>query len=140
MQVCWWYDLVKKCLSIYSRCRGVVPVGARNAMAPTDFGRSVNPISTRVGRLSPPNNTGTPGFSNQFLQPWDAYLVLNLHKKSWAVSNLRWSTGYLMVDFFFRLFSYSTGSRPGYKYALGQYCGHWNFGSSLWPMVFTCIA
>ena len=30
------------------------------------FGRSFNPISTRVGggRLCPPNNTGTPGFSD----------------------------------------------------------------------------
>ena len=28
------------------------------------IGRSVNPISTRVGRLCPPNNTGTPGFSD----------------------------------------------------------------------------
>ena len=27
-----------------------------------DFGRSVNPISTKGGRLFPPNNTGTPGF------------------------------------------------------------------------------
>ena len=33
-------------------------------MAPPDFGRSVNPISTRWGRLCPPNNTGTPGFSD----------------------------------------------------------------------------
>ena len=28
-----------------------------------DFGRSVNPISTKGGRLCPPSNTGTPGFS-----------------------------------------------------------------------------
>ena len=34
--------------------------GARGAIANPDFGRSVNPISTR---LYPPNNTGTPGFS-----------------------------------------------------------------------------
>ena len=27
------------------------------------FGRSVNPISNKGGRLCPPNNTGTPGFS-----------------------------------------------------------------------------
>ena len=33
-------------------------------MAPPDFGRSVNPISTKGGRLCPPNNTGTPGFSD----------------------------------------------------------------------------
>jgi hypothetical protein len=28
------------------------------------FGRSDNPISTKGGRLCPPNNTGTPGFSD----------------------------------------------------------------------------
>ena len=28
------------------------------------FGRSVNPISTRGSREYPPNNTGTPGFSD----------------------------------------------------------------------------
>ena len=42
--------------------RGVVPGGA---MAPTDFGTSVNPISTREGgRLCPSNSAGTPGFSD----------------------------------------------------------------------------
>ena len=35
--------------------RGVVPGGAGSAMAPPDFGRSVNPISTRGDRLCPPN-------------------------------------------------------------------------------------
>jgi hypothetical protein len=30
----------------------------------TDFARSVNSISTREGRLCPPNNTGTPEFSD----------------------------------------------------------------------------
>ena len=33
-------------------------------MAPPDFGRSVNPISARGARLCPPNNTGTPRFSD----------------------------------------------------------------------------
>ena len=37
--------------------RGVVPGGA---MAPPDFGRSVNPISDYVHLIT----TGTPGFSN----------------------------------------------------------------------------
>ena len=41
--------------------RGVVPGGA---MAPPDFGTSVNPISAKGGRLCPPYNTGTPGFSD----------------------------------------------------------------------------
>ena len=44
--------------------RPVVPGGARVAMAPQYFGRSMNPISTRGSRLCPPNNSGTPGFSN----------------------------------------------------------------------------
>ena len=43
-------------------CRSVVPGDAGGAMAPSDF-RSVNHISTRGGRLCPPNNTGTPGLS-----------------------------------------------------------------------------
>ena len=40
--------------------------GCHPAMAPADFGRSVNPISTggRGGRLCQPNNTCTPGFSD----------------------------------------------------------------------------
>ena len=42
--------------------RPVVPGGAGGAMAPPDFGRLVNPISTKGGRLCPPNNAGTPGF------------------------------------------------------------------------------
>ena len=44
--------------------RGVVPRGAGGAMAPPDFGRLVNPISTKGDKLCPPNNTGTPGFSD----------------------------------------------------------------------------
>jgi hypothetical protein len=33
-------------------------------MASPGFGMSVSPILTRRRRLCPPNNTGTPGFSN----------------------------------------------------------------------------
>ena len=44
--------------------RPVVPGGAGGAMAPPDFGRWVNPISTKWGRLCPPNNTSTLGFSD----------------------------------------------------------------------------
>ena len=33
-------------------------------MEPPDFGRTVNPISTKGDRLCPPNNTDTPGFSD----------------------------------------------------------------------------
>ena len=43
--------------------RPVFPGGAGDAMAPPDIGRSVNPISTRRGRLCPTNITGTPVFS-----------------------------------------------------------------------------
>ena len=46
-----------------NKCRSVVPGDAGGAIAPPDFGRSVNPISTMRGRLCPPNNTGTPGLS-----------------------------------------------------------------------------
>ena len=44
--------------------RGVVPRCAGSAMAPPDFSRSVNPISTSGCRLCSPNNTGIPGFSD----------------------------------------------------------------------------
>ena len=44
--------------------KGVAPGVAKGAMAPPYFGRSVNPISTSGGSLCPPNNTGTPGFSD----------------------------------------------------------------------------
>ena len=33
--------------------RGVVPGGAGVAMAPPDFGRTINPISTRGGQIMP---------------------------------------------------------------------------------------
>ena len=42
--------------------RPVVPEGAGLAMAPPDFGRSVNPISTKGGRLCPPSNTSNPDY------------------------------------------------------------------------------
>ena len=48
---------------ILGNSRGVVPGGAGGAIAPPDFGRSVNLISTKGGRLCPPNNTDTHGFS-----------------------------------------------------------------------------
>ena len=44
--------------------RPVFPGDAGDVMAPPDFGRTVKPISTKVGRLCTPNNTGTPGFSD----------------------------------------------------------------------------
>ena len=49
-------------LQYYSR--GVVPGGAGVAMAPPDFGRSVNPISTRGTDYAHLISTGTPGFSD----------------------------------------------------------------------------
>ena len=36
------------------------PGGPGGPLAPPIFGRSVNPIQTRKGRLSPPITTGTP--------------------------------------------------------------------------------
>ena len=48
----------------YTYIRGVVPGDARGAMALPDFGRSVNPISIKGGRLCLPNNTGISGFSD----------------------------------------------------------------------------
>ena len=47
--------------------RPVVPRCAGGTMAPPDFGRSVNLISTKGSRLCPPNNynTGTPEFSDR---------------------------------------------------------------------------
>ena len=44
---------------ILSATAGVSSLGV-----PPDYGRSVNPISTKGGRLCPPNNTDTPGFSD----------------------------------------------------------------------------
>ena len=43
---------------------GVVPRGAGGAMALPDFGRSVNPISTRRTDYAHLITTGTPGFSD----------------------------------------------------------------------------
>ena len=44
--------------------RPVASRGAGGARAPPLFGRSVNPISTRGGTLSPPSSTCHPGFSD----------------------------------------------------------------------------
>ena len=60
-------DLAKQkalLLKVNMNYRPVVPGGAGGAMAPPDFGRSVNPISTKGGTLCPPNNTGNTGFSD----------------------------------------------------------------------------
>ena len=48
----------------YASCssRGVVLGGAGGAMVPPDFGRSVNPISTRGTDYAHLITTGTPGF------------------------------------------------------------------------------
>ena len=44
------------------RSRPVVPGGAGGSMAPPDFGRSVNLISTRVTDYAHLITAGTPGF------------------------------------------------------------------------------
>ena len=56
--------LLNTASSRYSAGRPVVPEGAGGAIAPADFGRSVNPTSTKGDRLCPSNNTDTPGFSD----------------------------------------------------------------------------
>ena len=55
--------------------RPVVPGCARCAMAQPDFGRSVNPISTRGTDFAHLITTGTPGFSD---------LPTALHDTCWA--------------------------------------------------------
>jgi hypothetical protein len=48
------YERMRKLKGVdYKRSRGAVPGGAGDAMEPPDF-----------GRLCPPNNTGTAGFSD----------------------------------------------------------------------------
>ena len=61
-------------VAIEEPVRPAVPGGAGDSIAPPDFGRSVNPISTKGGKLCPPNNTGTPGSSDL---PTALKLVLN---------------------------------------------------------------
>ena len=56
-------DLIRKKEKERS-ARGVVPGGAGGAMAHPDFGRSVNPISTRGTDYAHLITTGTPGFSD----------------------------------------------------------------------------
>ena len=56
----WW-----GCMADHSKkARPVVPEGAGGAMAPPDFGRSVNLISTRGTDYAHLITTGTPGFSD----------------------------------------------------------------------------
>ena len=54
----------QRLIVLHMHNRGVVPGDAGGAMVPPDFGRSVNPISILGGRICPPNNTGTPRFSD----------------------------------------------------------------------------
>ena len=66
----------------------------------TDFGRSVNPISTKGGRLCPPNITGTPRFSDL---PMALYCIKKLQffvliKISVKVIIRLWSSLHLFVD------------------------------------------
>ena len=49
---------------LLSNNRGVVPGGAGGAMALPDFGRSVNPISTKGTDYAHLITTGTAGFSD----------------------------------------------------------------------------
>ena len=49
---------------MHYECRGVILGAAGGAMAPPDFGRSVNPISTRGTDYANLITNGTPGFSD----------------------------------------------------------------------------
>ena len=59
-----YYSFVIAQSKLYLRFFMVRPVVPGGAMAPPVFGRSVYPISIKGGRLCPPKNTGTPGFSD----------------------------------------------------------------------------
>ena len=50
--------------TIWSEFQTYACITDMSSMAPPEFGRWVNPISTKGGRLCQPNNTGTPGFSD----------------------------------------------------------------------------
>jgi hypothetical protein len=66
---------VLKCYSFFSACKGVVPGSARGAaMATPDFGRSVNPISTR----------GTP---NYYVLHWHPRILRPYDGPGMALSN-----------------------------------------------------
>ena len=56
----WHAVICRESVCIMSH-RPVIPAGAGGAMAPPDFGRSVNPISTRRGRLCPLHYYWHPG-------------------------------------------------------------------------------
>ena len=56
--------------------RPVVPGGAGGAMAPPHFGRSVNPFSTKGGRLCPPNYTQYGPITNVGIFPLLGVLYL----------------------------------------------------------------
>ena len=62
--------------------RPVVPGGAGAAIAPPDFGRSVNPISTMGADNAHRITTGTPGFSDlpTALQLKEHYAIIENRK------------------------------------------------------------
>ena len=65
-------------------CRPVVPGCARCARAHPDFGRSVNPISTRGDRLCPPNYYG----HTQIFRPSDVPVRWRFCKILWPSQNV----------------------------------------------------
>jgi hypothetical protein len=65
----------RSCITL---CQGCHPWGCRGCRAPPpDFGRSVNPISTRDTEYAHLITTGTPGFSDL---PMALYVAVNLRK------------------------------------------------------------
>ena len=88
--------LWKTCNNTKSRLHRmyILPVVPGGAMAPLVFGWSVNPISTKGGRLCLPNNTGTPGFSD---------LPTALQAKSWPENGQCQGNHQMIGDYLLKL-------------------------------------
>ena len=97
-------------------------------MAPSDFGRSVNPISSKGDRLRPPNNTGTPEFSDlpMALRCKRLFQRTITHMISWAAIGKD-----AIFNNFFRCFDFRLFSK-----ILQNFCGPCVHLSSLHKLVF----
>ena len=96
----------------YTLGRSVVPGGAGGAMTPPDFGRLVNPISTRGTDYAHPSTTSSPGFSDLATRVikkcLNATLIVNSHcqkpsESFWCFFSLNnicfWCCNFWMVQF-----------------------------------------
>ena len=74
----------KASASLQLTSQGCHPWGCQGSMAPLDFGRSVNPISTRGTDYAHLITTGTPGFSDLptalKCSPWNIYQVHTINE------------------------------------------------------------